>query len=123
MELLYDISANETEVNIRSFQPIDIYTFKLLTPIDGTIITVLDFIYDNVEEKHTLVFDGIISTSQTIYIKIFNSNIDFNKYGWVGEVSKIINITPQRTSKWVKKNLPDLYENSYKRKGKPIKMF
>jgi len=80
MELLYDVSANETEVNIRSFQPIDIYTFKLLTPIDGTTITVLDFSYDNIEEKHTLVFDGIISTSQTIYIKIFNSNLIIPDY-------------------------------------------
>ena len=46
-----------------------------------------------------------------------NKTIQFNKFGWVNEVSKIIGITPQRVSHWMKRNMPDFYESMcYKRK-------
>ena len=48
---------------------------------------------------------------------ILNSGITFSKYGWVSKLSKILKITPQKTSQWVMKHLPEFYEKDcYKRK-------
>ena len=49
---------------------------------------------------------------------ILNSDIDFSKSGWVSKASKIIGITPQAVSKWMKRNMPDFYEEKcFKRKN------
>lgn len=40
------------------------------------------------------------------------SNIDFSKYGWVGEAAKILEISPQKTRKFIERYDPDLIENS-----------
>jgi len=48
-------------------------------------------------------------------ILIINSNIDFSKFGWVSKVAKLIGITPQKTSQWMKRHLPELYKTAYKR--------
>lgn len=47
--------------------------------------------------------------------ELLDSDIDFQKYGWISKASKIIGITPQNTKKWIKKHLPNIYEESYKR--------
>jgi very-short-patch-repair endonuclease len=48
---------------------------------------------------------------------ILNSNIDFCKYGWVNEVANIIKQKPQKVNKWMKKYMPEFYENNcFKRK-------
>jgi len=48
---------------------------------------------------------------------VINSGIDFNKFGWVGKVSKLIDQSPQRVNKWMKRFLPEFYEKEcYKRK-------
>jgi hypothetical protein len=45
------------------------------------------------------------------------SNIDFSKFGWVREVSEILNITPNSGGRWVRENMEDFYKlNCYKRK-------
>ena len=45
-------------------------------------------------------------------------NIDFSKYGWVKEVSKLLNISPQKVSRWMKRYCPEIYYNScFKRTG------
>ena len=57
---------------------------------------------------------------QNIEIKInliLNSNIDFSKIGWIKEVTKILNITSPKVSKWMKRNMLEFYENNcFKRK-------
>lgn len=40
---------------------------------------------------------------------IQQSGIDFKKFGWVNDVSKIIGISPQRVSIWMKRNMHDFY--------------
>jgi very-short-patch-repair endonuclease len=49
--------------------------------------------------------------------KILNSDIDFSKYGWVEKVSKILDIKTQKVNGWMKKFLPDFYNDKcFKRK-------
>lgn len=49
--------------------------------------------------------------------EIFNHEIDFSKHGWVNKVSEIINLSPQKINKWMKKYHPEFYEKEcFKRK-------
>lgn len=48
--------------------------------------------------------------------KFLNSNIDFSKFGWVQEVSKILGITTQNVNKWMKRMMPEFYSRCYRRK-------
>jgi very-short-patch-repair endonuclease len=41
---------------------------------------------------------------------IKNSSIDFSKFGWVTKVSELINQKPQKVNSWMKKIMPDFYE-------------
>ena len=47
---------------------------------------------------------------------ILNSNVDFSKFGWVGKVSSIINLSPQKVNVFMKKYMPDFYKNCFVRK-------
>ncbi|MFA5299166.1 MAG: HNH endonuclease [Lutibacter sp.] len=48
---------------------------------------------------------------------VSNSNIDFTKLGWVGEVAKLLNKKPQKVHKWMKKYMWTFYmKNCFKRK-------
>ena len=50
--------------------------------------------------------------------KIKKSGIDFSKIGWAKEVSKILNISNQKVSKWMQRHMPDFYEaKCWKRKS------
>jgi very-short-patch-repair endonuclease len=42
--------------------------------------------------------------------QILNSNIDFSKFGWVSKVSEIINQKPQKVNSWMKRIMPEFYE-------------
>lgn len=46
-------------------------------------------------------------------------DIDYSKYGWVGKVSKIVGISPQKARKWIQNNAPELLNNAKLRK-KPM---
>lgn len=49
--------------------------------------------------------------------KIKTSNIDFSKYGWVGKVSDLLDMKPQKINMWMKKYMLEFYESScFKRK-------
>jgi very-short-patch-repair endonuclease len=48
--------------------------------------------------------------------KLMSSDIDFKKFGWIQQASEVIEISPQKTRAWIKKNLPSVLENSFKRK-------
>ena len=41
---------------------------------------------------------------------LINSGIDFTKIGWVSKAAKIIDISPQKTRAWIKRNLPIFYD-------------
>jgi len=71
-----------------------------------------------------LYFENIkneYSKTQQHYIPlILNSNIDFSKFGWVNEVSNIINKKPQKINKWMKRFLPNFYENKCFKRNAPV---
>lgn len=48
-------------------------------------------------------------------VLVSSSGIDFSKYGWVSKVASLINMSPQKVSKWMSQVLPDIYEKSFKR--------
>lgn len=50
--------------------------------------------------------------------KVENSNIDFSKYGWVKEVSNLLEISVNKGGWWIKKNMKNFYEEKcFKRNG------
>jgi very-short-patch-repair endonuclease len=51
--------------------------------------------------------------------KILTSNIDFSKFGWVNEASKILGISPSKVNWWMKRYLPNFYENNCFKRKKP----
>lgn len=49
------------------------------------------------------------------------SNIDFSKFGWVNEAAKLIGITPQKVSNFMKKYMFEFYETKcFRRKSKTV---
>ena len=46
---------------------------------------------------------------------IQQSNIDFSKFGWVKEVSKLFGISENKAGAYIAKNFPEFYKNCYKR--------
>lgn len=50
--------------------------------------------------------------------RILSSNINFMKQGWVNEVSKILEITPQKVGQWMRKNMSEFYEANCKKRKK-----
>ena len=47
---------------------------------------------------------------------IQNSNIDFQKFGWVIEISKLFGISTNRGGEYIKKHFPEFYKTCYVRK-------
>lgn len=48
------------------------------------------------------------------------SNIDFTKFGWVKQVSKLFNIAENHAGSYIKRNFPDFYKRCYRRKTDDI---
>lgn len=49
--------------------------------------------------------------------KVLNSGINFSRYGWVQQVSEVLGISPQKVNSWMKRYLPEFYEqHCFKRK-------
>lgn len=104
----------------------NLYTFKIsdLTSFIGNPISKNygDYLIEYSKYKQSLI--KTIKTKQKqekfkqielIKTNLLNSNIDFNKFGWVNKASKIINIAPQKVNKWMKHNMEDFYKTCYKR--------
>jgi very-short-patch-repair endonuclease len=50
--------------------------------------------------------------------KLKDSDIDFSKFGWVNEASKVIGLKPQNVNRWMKRYMPEFYEEKcFKRKS------
>lgn len=63
--------------------------------------------------KVSLVEDKIINTVNLELERwrlIENSDIDFSKFGWVKELSKLFNISENKAGVYVKKHYPEFYE-------------
>lgn len=45
-----------------------------------------------------------------------SSKINFKKYGWIQELSTLIEIEPQKVSVWMKKHMNEFYQECYRRK-------
>lgn len=41
---------------------------------------------------------------------VINSGVDFAKFGWVSKISKVLNLKDQNVNGWMKRYLPDFYE-------------
>jgi len=48
---------------------------------------------------------------------ILSSDLDFSKYGWSLKLSQIVPIKPWKIPKWMKKNMPEFYEEKCFKKG------
>lgn len=62
---------------------------------------------------------NVISKEMQLKISLLkNSNIDFSKFEWVGEVAKIIDVKPQKVGRWMNKYMHEFYHNfCFKRKS------
>lgn len=55
---------------------------------------------------------------ENIKNQIISSNIDFSKFGWVGQISKLTGILPQKVNIFMKKYMKEFYEEKcFKRKS------
>jgi 5-methylcytosine-specific restriction endonuclease McrA len=50
------------------------------------------------------------------WILIEESNIDFSKFGWVGELSKLFGVSPNKAGNYVKIHYPEFYKKCFIRK-------
>lgn len=71
--------------------------------------------------KNKIREDKRIEKNKLIIDKIMKSNINFSKYGWVSDVSKIIHINHQKVNCWMKKYMNSFYENECFKRGDKIK--
>lgn len=60
--------------------------------------------------------DDFINLKNKRWTIIQKSNIDFTKFGWVKEISKLFGIAENKAGKYIEKNFPDFYKNCYVRK-------
>ena len=69
-------------------------------------------------EKHgkdlTVLFGAVKKKTKTEIERearkeiVTSSNIDFKHRGWPNELATVLNITPQKTAKWIKTHMPEL---------------
>lgn len=72
-----------------------------------------------IQHKNDIDFTGrkIRDYDQKLFDELVSSKIEFQKYGWVQQASKILNVEPQKVSNWLKLRQPEFYfEKCYKRK-------
>lgn len=55
--------------------------------------------------------------NDNIIQQIKNSNINFNKQGWRLEIGKLLNWSPQWVGKYIKNNIPEIWEICWKHKS------
>lgn len=61
----------------------------------------------------------IDSKNKLLIDLVLNSGIDFFKFGWSSKVSALLGIKSQKSNKWMKRYMPDFYEEKcYKKKNR-----
>ena len=63
-------------------------------------------------QKQTIIKEKKLrgQKKQILLEKLIKSDIQFEKYGWAVKASKILEITPQNVSRWMKRMAPEFYE-------------
>lgn len=93
--------------------------------VDNCEFTTNDMI--NIYNEYNIVTDYKYLKNQLKTIKhkqiekikqdLKNSNIDFSQYGWVQEAAKVIDISPQKVTWWMRRNMYNFWVNKcFKRK-------
>jgi len=73
---------------------------------------------EDINRKKQLKIDKLNKEKEQKIEALLNSNINFNKYGWVGEASILIGCKPQKVSQWMNKNMNNFYnEKCFRRKN------
>lgn len=67
---------------------------------------------DNSKKKKSPINSSL---EQKRWELIQNSNINFQKYGWVKEIALIFGIAENKAGKYIKKHFPDFYRECFKR--------
>ncbi len=110
-QLLESLGWKVQRINWKTFSndTINIISFLKDFVNHGIILELnVDFNKVKIDKKRILIEEKIKL--------IENSNINFGEYGWVGKVSKILNITPQKVNQWIKNNMFEFYqEKCFKR--------
>ena len=71
------------------------------------------------EEKKKSKSESLSNKIEKRKLVIINSGIDFSKFGWERKMNKILDNPITHTKKWMKKNMPEFYEEKcFKRKSK-----
>lgn len=71
------------------------------------------------EQKKVLILQRKKERKEKIEIRkniILNANVDFNKLGWVHKISDLTGLLPQKVNLFMKKYLPEFYEQCFHRK-------
>lgn len=75
--------------------------------------TITPKIIKNRGQKIRLQTDSIWAEKKDI---IFDHNINFQKFGWVSKVSKVLNISTQNVCKWMKRYHSEFYKTCFHKK-------
>lgn len=77
----------------------------------GSMAVYQQYVRNQNDEKYKNIINDIL----------MNSAIDFSKFGWVNFASEIIGIKPQKVSCWMRRFMPEFYEDKcYKRKSRVV---
>jgi hypothetical protein len=68
------------------------------------------------EKKNNTTYEMIDEKQRQRANKLRDSVVDYSKYGWTVEVSKIIEMPSQKVRMWMKKWTPELLESAHSRK-------
>jgi very-short-patch-repair endonuclease len=67
------------------------------------------------DERSKKIKEAFYKKEKNNIDKVRNSNIDFSKFGWVTQISKIIDKQPQRINRWMKRYCPEILDKAFKR--------
>lgn len=71
--------------------------------------------YDACKKLH----EATIERHKTLYLDIIkNANIDYTKFGWVSELTNLLNVSHTQIRRIIKNILPELLDTAFMRKGR-----
>lgn len=67
------------------------------------------------DERSKKIKEAFYKKEKSNIDKVKNSDVDFSKFGWVTQISEIIDKQPQKINSWMKKYCPDILDKAFKR--------
>ncbi|MFA5299168.1 MAG: HNH endonuclease signature motif containing protein [Lutibacter sp.] len=110
-------------IHIKKKYSIEFLKTKNVTTLLDKIVGLKEFLATKQEQQkqkyEQLRLPNVISKEIQLKITLVkNSDIDFSNFGWVGKVSKIIEVKPQKVGRWMNKYMHEFYHNlCFKRKS------